>query len=358
MTKNRLIRSGVKILESQRNFGRQKNRSYVKKNTENQYITSPKSLEKHVFSWKNFAEYANEKNINRLSQVTPDLVQDYLQERADYGGRSGFGASEKTLKGYTTGINKVMLGAGLWEQGLEFSKLDIEVNRSNLGSMNKLENSKEWMDNHIDTYNSYQQAIDTIRAFGLRSNEFKNLNEKSFVYDSGNLYVQTVGKGGKYRVAECRDDMKSQMISTYKDYIHHENVQNLKSNAGNAEYVNDWSKSAPLKVKGYNSSRFPKHIFRSEYAQSMLEQKFEEYGDGQIRVAYSNAKIDYDDPDHTVIQKHMYENGNRWYEPVKEVATNDIQTSIGGYEGNLAAFRDVSENLGHNRLDVLLKYLK
>lgn len=358
MRKNRLEIAGVNVLHKLRNVGKSQSRDDFKTSKSKKvYISSPNSLKKHQSAWREFSKFAFEdEKIRYLNQVTPELVQSFVEQRALTGGRSGSGASEKTLKGYVTGINKVMLGSGNWEDGLNYSEMGVKpVQKSMLSKMYKLENSSEWINNHQETYSNYEQAIDTIRAFGLRSNELRTLNANSFLSDNGKLYVQTVGKGGKYRIAECRDDLQNQMTGYYAPYIRDKDVSSLK-NTDNSAYVIRSAQNYPLNIKGANSSKFAKHIFRSEYARELLQQKFDEYGPGQVKTAYSAVKID---SEYTVIQRHIYEHdtGKSYYVPVKEVNTTDVQTSIAGYTGNLAAFRDVSEALGHNRLDVLLKYL-
>lgn len=356
---SRLEIAGFTALKKSREIGKKRSRDAFKKSdSDKKYISSPNSLKKHQSVWREFAKYATETGgIKRLNQVTPQLAQAFVQGRARTGGRSGSGASEKTLKGYVTGINKVMLGSKVWKEGLEYSKMSVNpTQKGMLKKMYKIENSDEWISNHSETYQNYQQAIDTIRAFGLRANELRTLNSNSFLTDNGKLYAQTVGKGGKYRIAECRSDLQDKMTNYYSQHIKDKDVTALK-NSDNSAYVIRNAQKYPLKIKGYNSSKFAKHIFRAEYARKLLQEKFEEYGPGRIKTAYSAVKIDSDD---TLIQKHVFEHdtGRSYYVPIKQVKTRDIQTTIAGYTGNLAAFRDVSEALGHNRLDVLLRYLK
>lgn len=58
------------------------------------------------------------------------------------------------------------------------------------------------------------------------------------------------------------------------------------------------------------------------------------------------------------LQKHVFHpNGQQSFEILKTVPLNKVQTQIGAYKGPLKAFTEVANNLGRNRLDVLLKYL-
>lgn len=201
------------------------------------------------------------------------------------------------------------------------------------------------------------QAINTMRAFGLRSRELATLNSKSFLQDTqtGNYYVQTIGKGGKYRIAECRENLKIKMTNYYQPYLA-ENKVNLTHFNGNKDYLlRNIKKGLKIDFKGQLSHNIPKHIFRADYAENLLQQKFNNYQAGPIHYGYSMVKVHNHQVD---LQKHIrLSNGQQAFETIQTVPLNNVQTQIGAYKGPLRAFTEVSINLGHNRLNVLLKYL-
>lgn len=65
----------------------------------------------------------------------------------------------------------------------------------------------------------FQEKIDTVQAFGLRRREVGELNKESFLIDKqGKMYIQTVGKGNKYRIAPvCDKEMNEKMKKLWSD---------------------------------------------------------------------------------------------------------------------------------------------
>ena len=106
----------------------------------------------------------------------------------------------------------------------------------------------------------------------------------------------------------------------------------ISSFKSNKEKLLEYTKKQPLELRAAYNEHIPKHIFRSEYAQTLLKEKTEEYkSDRAVLKAYSGLKI--------------------------EDKYKDMETTIKGHRGAVRAFYEVSENLGHNRLDVLTKYI-
>lgn len=348
MAKPRLIKEGNFVLQKAWDKGRRSSRQDIKKlGKESEAITSQKSHEIHKTNWQKFAEWADKKhNIKRLGKITKEIVKEYLQEEAKQGGRDGKGASYKTLQTYLTAINKVMVSSQRWTESdkptMTKWKQDIEIRKDSRDVYKSL-TGKEWIERNPKEYKKYNQVIETIRAFGLRSKELKELNTKSFIKDkNGKLYVQTIGKGGKYRIAECASDMNNKMMEWYGGKA--QEVNDIKEFKGYydeetaKEYLRNQIRNSKkrLNIKYSKSERMPKHIFRADYAQRLLNEKIEELkGVSEGVRGYSTFKTG------------ELRSGNlRRYE-----------TQIGAYKGNAEAFREVSRNLGHNRLDVLLRYL-
>lgn len=141
-------------------------------------------------------------------------------DKAKHGGIKGQGASIKTLKGYISVINKVQVCSNNLAMKQRFSLKqfsNLDLSHKTHKTVYKPLTAHEWIQRNPKAYLTNQQAIDTIRAFGLRARELATLNSKSFLQDTqtGKYYVQTIGKGGKYCLAECRRDLQKEMADYY-----------------------------------------------------------------------------------------------------------------------------------------------
>ncbi|NQP32768.1 hypothetical protein HO924_11430, partial [Streptococcus suis] len=106
------------------------------------------------------------------------------------------------------------------QQRLSLKAMGVEV-RADVGAGYKRMNASEWKQANQQQYERYRDTFDTAEAFGLRARELQELNASSIVKDdqSGRLYVQTIGKGGKFRLAECRADMQERMEELHAGHI-------------------------------------------------------------------------------------------------------------------------------------------
>lgn len=362
MSTNNLLKSGKTVLNNARKLGRQVPRDKLK-HQQRAYraVSSPQSLKTYQSAWKEVATWLfDHEHINYLRRIKPEMVERFLLDKAKHGGIKGQGASIKTLKGYISVINKVQVCSNnlAMKQRFslkQFSKLDLTHQTHK--TVYKPLTGHEWIQRNPKAYLANQQAIDTIRAFGLRARELATLNSKSFLQDTqtGKYYVQTIGKGGKYRLAECRRDLQKEMADYYMPFFS-TNKFDLSRFRGSKDYLlRNIKKGLRIHFKGQLEHSIPKHIFRADYAQNLLQQKFNEYPIGPVHCGYSMVKVHDDFAD---LQKHVFHaNGHQAFETVKTVPLSTVQTQIGAYKGPLRAFTEVSSNLGHNRLDVLLKYL-
>lgn len=332
----KLNKSGQVILTRARTLGRTKTRDELKQQGKSfSAITSPRSLEIHKKNWDDFSLWAEKKGYKKIKKIDEKLVKEFLIEKANSGGRGGKSASVKTLKSYITSINKVMCSSNVWEEknkmelkGISEIKITEEQKR-----VYKKESPSDWIEKHKRSYESNKSYIDTLSAFGLRRREMSDLSKQSFVIDKNNkMYVQTVGKGGKVRLAESTKEQNNNMIALYGGYAKRiDDVKEFKSKLS-SDYILRAAKTEPLNLRQSNNHKIPSHIFRNKYAQTLLKEKIEEYkSDSAVLKAYSSLTID---------DKYK-----------------DIETTINGTKGSIRAFYEVSENLGHNRLDVLTKYI-
>ena len=333
---NKLLKNGLAVLGKAYRKAKGRSRNEEKhKGRAGEMIFSERSLEAHSSAWTQFAEWAGAQGVKSMKQITSELVEDYVRHMVKNGGRDGNGATKKTLKGYVGAVNKVMTASGQWEdqQRLSLKAMGVEV-RADVGAGYKRMNASEWKQANQQQYERYRDTFDTAEAFGLRARELQELNASSIVKDdqSGRLYVQTIGKGGKFRLAECRADMQERMEELHAGHIRTLDTSKL-TEANLVRNIRD--ESQRLNMKGADSHKLPKHIFRAEYAQRLLEQKLAEYpSNGQEWRSYN--KLD------------RMGNKERW---------GEFRTTVCGRTGSAEVFLAVSRSLGHNRLDVLTAYL-
>lgn len=319
-------------------------------------ISSQQSMNKHLSSINQVATFIQDNyKVRDWKNVDKSMVQAFLNHMQKHGGRDGSGASEKTLKGYVTAINKVMVTAKVWTESdvVSLKSLGIERGKSHV---NKALTSSEWIRMNHDTYEQYQAQIDFARAFGLRREEIfgqtamqkrgKNgVTSNSFYVDDDNrLYVQTIGKGGKMRVASCREDMNASMLSEYGRY-----ARSIAYCDNDKERFKQENYRGQKVIPGIDNA-IPLHIHRADYARQRIIEESAKYS-----ISPNSPKIGYSrlQAKKQGIMRVSYENGQRTAEMVQIGAITKIKT----LEADVRAFMTVSLELGHNRLDVLAKYL-
>ena len=336
--RNRLQEEGQRNLERQFSNARGKSRMIAKRLGEDkELIFSEQSLKTHMNSWNHFSDWVFENyQIRSLNKITPEHVEKYIKELNS----SEKGVSKKTLQTRISAVNKVM--GNRWNDDVKpkLSKMDIEVNSHKENSYKQF-TAQEWRERNEKRYENYKETFDTVSAFGLRKSEMKGLNDKSFLIDKNNkIYVQTIGKGGKYRIAECTSEKNNEMIEKYQNIatkINEIDDFNLDKKLLERAIQDDDSK---LNLKGLRNDRNSWHIFRAEYAQTLLKEKIEVFNEElnknyEMKQGYTKIKVHQTDDERL---KKTY-------------------TQIGAYKGSALAFAEVSRNLGHNRLDVMLKYI-
>lgn len=304
-----------------------------KEGVDNKFIYADVSYKNHENNWRQFSKWATENGLKRVGQITQSDVEKYVRECAENG------LSKKTIESRIGAINKVMLVSGRWEnenrvilskiEGITAKKLPTKVYKDLT--------AKEWQDRNPKQYENNRELIDTVQAFGLRRREARELNAQSFLIDDkGKMYVQTVGKGNKYRIAPvCDSEMNEQMKKRW-------GVQAIPLQQANEERFRRVLRDEDqrLNLKGANGHNFGLHIHRSEYAQRYLQERIKQL-DGQ-RGGVERSYKGY---------SHLKTRG-------KSLGDLDAYcVKIGTFEGSARAFMEVSRALGHNRLDVLAKYL-
>lgn len=304
-----------------------------KEGVDNKFIYADVSYKNHENNWRQFSKWATENGLKRVGQITQSDVEKYVRECAENG------LSKKTIESRIGAINKVMLVSGRWENEnrVILSKIEGITPKKLPTKVYKDLTAKEWQDRNPKQYENNRELIDTVQAFGLRRREVRELNAQSFLIDDkGKMYVQTVGKGNKYRIAPvCDGEMNEQMKERWGN-------QAIPLQQASEERFRRVLRDEDqrLNLKGANGHNFGLHIHRSEYTQRYLRERIEQLEEqrGGVERSYKGYS-------------HLKTRGK---------SLDDLDAyriKIGTFEGSARAFMEVSRALGHNRLDVLAKYL-
>lgn len=310
------------------------------------HIFSDNSYRKHWSRAQKFVDYCHQNHIKTMDQITPTFAENYLLYERDQGYSASIIGSDALL------INHLMIGSGRWRtsQRIEKSKLPNMPKRSTLlvNQRQKPLNSKEWIAANPKLYIKYKQQIDTIRAFGLRRRELfggtsyqkrDGLGDRSlYKTKDGRLLAVVLGKGGKVRWTECRQDFKNEMEQIYGPKI--------RSFSQRPKNLNDYKHNLKINKPFYTSisHNIPTHIHRADYAQHMIKQLNQQnyIGFRQKTVYYRNG---------------FKPNGKvKYSKKIKQINLHD-NYKIGTYQAQYGAFYALSKYMGHNRLDVLQSYL-
>ena len=294
------------------------------------FIYAKKSWVEHNRNWKQFSQYAEKQGVKVLGKINTELVHNYVKYLASQG------YAKKTIESRIGAINKIMVASGRWdfENRVILSKIeDLDVKKLKTNVYKDL-TGNEWIQRNEKTYQNYKDLFDTVQSFGLRRKEVIELNKNSFLIDkNGKMYVQTIGKGGKYRICESADEKSNELMKKL-----YGNLAKPLKNANQEvleRSIRDESKR--IHVTGANCHKFGLHIHRAEYAQKLLKSK--------IGAENSNIQRTFKGYSHLKTKS------------MKKEDLDKIEVKIGTFKGSASSFLEVSRNLGHNRLDVLLKYL-
>lgn len=275
----------------------------------------------------------NDIEVRRLSDLNLDTVTQIMQAEND----AGYSAS--TMQSDILAINHVAIGSGSMSVDDHFTKAKINDNAGSeivpkrsgdiADQRYKALDATEWIDRNEDKYTRWQEPIDFIRGTGFRRRETEDF---SVVKDEDDhIWAMTpYGKGGKTRFAEVRDDYKDAVLTAVGKseeelpVVGDDEKQKILDDHDYAEgfvRLHDDSVTIPKDC--------PAHIFRADYAKGLAEQLSEEkdYSDSDPYVSPYGAT-------HPATEEH----------------------TIGVVTAPYGALMEVSESMGHNRLDVLSRY--
>jgi hypothetical protein len=264
-----------------------------------------------------FADYIkeNHKDINKLSNITKDHAKGYFDKHKDQ--------SSHSLSTKMAAINKVY---------------DLDLNKKELGidsrDYTKISRSRE-QKAHDKKYNpdNYKGQIGVAKSFGLRRSSICSKNAETYPVgknsffldkDTGDLKACVISKGGKYNEVTCLPDKKEEMLG----YLREQGASVLTREGTDFSKKNEVDRAKNEYKGSYNhedrlfdnyTKNIDNHSYRREYAQNLYDQLEEEYlknnSDGK---KYYTRK----------------EDGRSYYRDV---------------------LLEVSRNLGHNRLNVVVQ---
>lgn len=213
------------------------------------------------------------KDINNLDK---SICYEYLKER-DYT------LSPSTITKDISALNKLLdLNLNIKEGNLT-RKMDVPVTRSRL--------DRE-MDHKYNPHN-YKDPIELAQAFGLRRECIIGgdyaVKESSLFTRDGNVFCAVIGKGGKYREAQCLDSFKNSILDKYNV------VDNPYVDTTKEEFVNSYRNSCDDVLITKYSTMIDNHAFRGEYARELYTQLAEEKEAEGIRGSQEYYKGYYED---------------------------------------------------------------
>ena len=268
-------------------------------------IHSYKTFDTYKSTCKQFTKWAkeNDKGIRNIEDVKEEHIKEFIKDRAEAG------YSAYTYSKDLAGLNKVF--------GTDLTKKDCQVaNRS----FRDISNNREMKEhhNHIN-YNNYANEIKVLQATGMRRESLEKVSASSFNYDS-NGYPTSIrlkderaygGVNMKEKNGRPRDaDIPYSMRAELKEIIENK----LEENGG--DRTKEFFEDVP--------TRLGTHRFRQEYAETMYKEYIERNGYNTMTLEQTG--------------KSQYE-GNK-------------NTEFRGYD--VGALKYATENLGHNRLDVVI----
>lgn len=271
-------------------------------------------------SAKRVAEFAKDQGFKRISdlQSTENLKQIFSAETAA-------GLSAGTQSQDLRLINHILIGKKLASSQLRKEDVGI-ARRSNLIAEQQYKSltSKEWEDTHRIAYKHHRNQIEFIRDTGLRRSE---LNAFKLYRVDSTYKVLTIGKNGKSRFAEVRPSTEGAVLNVLGNpqvpSISTEKAQEILEKPS---YIKSQIQSQGQSIK--LSDKIPSHIHRAYYAQQLIQQL---------------SQRDYSSTSYTT-RSGVVHNGADMYQ-------------IGAYKAPYGAFMELSEDMGHNRLEVLKNYL-
>lgn len=359
-------------------------------------ISTRSSLKTHLSSIRQVAKYLSDTkgDARNWSKITREDLIHYVESRISEG------LAQKTIKAHITAINKLMVSE-FDMKPINYAEIAPNLPSEAPKSVYKVLTSEEWENENRGQFEANLGRIELVKGFGLRRSELfgqkgyenqgrKGVTPSSFLLVEGRkrrvptadggwyeykplkIYVQTIGKNGRYRIAPCTNELNDKMIELYGSKalkISDSQLNKMMINKNN-EFKQAYiatNRTEDRVVAGVANSQ-PFHIFRSYYARQRIDELtkakgihkeqvvsktglksikiVDRRGNELIKTGYTRLSSD----DRVTIQRNA---------KGKAIVSNPsaYYCQIGSKISSVDVFTEVSNNLGHNRLDVLLKYI-
>lgn len=242
------------------------------------------------------------------------------EEKKHYGNGT-LSQDMRMLNHYLVGTDIATYKGRLVKKDMGFGPRSSDILKQKYKSLS----SMEWIKENPEKYRRWEQPIKFIQDTGLRRAELRGY--KLFNIDD-QLNVLTIGKNGKVRFAEVREGkelevMKFSGVSEVPKITRDQATQIVNNKGVAKKLIDQEGQSIHL------SSHIPSHIHRAYYAQQ-LSQELTRKNDYSGEAPYKTRR------------------------GVLHGAGEDY--TIGAFTAQYGAWREVSESLGHNRLDVMRNY--
>ena len=280
--------------EAKENLGYENNRTVG--------IHSYKTYEAYQSTSKQFTLWAKEtgQGLRNIEDVKEQHIKDFIKDRYEEG------YSAHTYSKDLAALNKIF--------NTHITKADCDVaNRSYKDITNNREMKEHH--NHIN-YNNYSSEIAVVQATGMRRSNVEKVTPNTFNYkEDGTPYQirlcdeRSQGgsdwseKGGRDRIV----DIPEQYQERIKEIIDYHKEQGKLENTPLFEHI---------------PSRLGTHRFRQEFAETTYNNYINQHGEGTMKVS------------------DVLEN------------SHSQSTTYRGYD--VGALKHTTEQLGHNRLDVVV----
>ena len=274
------------------------------------YIWADQSYKNHIARMEQFSKWLNEKHPSfkkvDIDLVDRDVMKEYLISQSERG------LSASTISADMAMLNKIF-EAELTkaEMNLASRRIDEFVNNREGRTFEQLQ-AKE------------KDAVLISRALGCRRSELLQLNSKSLYKTSdGKIYAYISGKGGKVRVAECLANSQKWIEERFKNHINR--IGDINELSLKRSDYNAITSDSERLIDNVRSNAPIHRLGRQIYAQELLRQVEREERYGEL-LPQNRASV------------------TEYYK------TNGIV--MHRYHAQV-----VSQNLGHNRIDVLKNYV-
>lgn len=273
------------------------------------YIHSKGTMQTYRQWSKDFTEYIKETtDIKSRDEIKREHLEDYVKDKITHLEETRGKASPHTTATVCSALNKIFSDKD-WKP---LTKKEFGVANRSYKTVKRSRNSK-----YQTVPEKWQEGATVSRCFGLRREGVEQIKESNIYRDkiSGSVKIRVIEKGGRYREAECIKSKEAVVEEIMENRGYQIPTEESRSKQEHQKRYKDDNRG-PM-YRGYNRN-IDNHAFRREYAQEKYKEVVERMQDEKREL--------------TPCYRGEY------YEEV---------------------LKEVSENLGHSRISVVVySYLR